>query len=212
MTVGVARAAAPFLLGFDVLAPPTEGMLQAATARGMRFCGAYLDTLTAATRDRIFHYGFGILPYTAALVHEPLSILTGRARGVWANERAAALEMPTSVHVGIDLELPAAGSDCGGHVDAMAVTLQAAQRGAALYVGVPQPLTGRQLFALLPDRYIKGAGRVVDAADNLAEPGCGWAALQLEPVEGLLLAGVKVDVEVTKIDYEGRALVLWWPN
>ena len=205
MTIGVARACPPFLLGFDVLSAVSEAMLREATARGFKWCGRYLETMTGAERDLIFRYGFGILPYTEAMIRVPLSAAGGRARGVSACARADALEAPPAVHVGIDLELPAAGSDVAGYVDAFADALVSQARGAALYVGDPQPLSGPELFDLLPNRYIKGGGAVV-------EPTCGGAALQLEPLDGLSLAGVAVDVEVSKHDYEGRALIMWWPS
>jgi hypothetical protein len=203
--VGVARACPPFTLGFDVFEPVTEVMLQEATAKGLKFAGRYLENLTVAEVGLLFRYGFGILPYTEAMTKTPLSVATGLARGELACAQGDGVGCPPLVHIGIDLELPAEGSDCEGHIDAMSDALLAKNRGAALYVGDPQPLTGSQLFQRRPNRYIKGGGRV-------AEPLCGWAALQLEPLEGMILAGVKVDVEVSKLDYQGRALVLWWPQ
>lgn len=204
-TVGVPRACAPFVLGFDVLQPVTEALLQEATAKSFKWAGRYLETLTGAERDLLFRYGFGILPYTEAMIHSPLSAVTGESRGVLACDWAEQLGVPSLVHVAIDLELPATGSDVAAHVNAMSDRLLAKNRGAALYVGVPQPLSGAELFALRPNRYIKGGGRA-------EEPTCGWAALQLEPLEGITLGGIAVDVEVSKLDYEGRALTMWWPT
>jgi len=219
MNIGNARPAPPFLLGFDVLSPLTDDMLRDAVARGLGFCGRYVNNLTPDERDRIFGFGLPILLYTEALTKVQLSEASGRNYGHSMAVSASLLSVPNSVDVVIDLDLPAAGSDVAAHVDAMAIALDAptlaagvGSYGAALYVGAPQPLTSAELFALRPNRYVKGGGRIVDARGELAEPACGWAALQLEPLEGVELAGVKVDVEVTKLDYEGRALVLWWPS
>lgn len=210
--VGIARPAPPFLLGFDCYAPVTDAMLQEATARGFKWVGRYLDNLAGDELARIHSYGFGVLPYLVAMTKEPLSVANGRARGRQACARAADLGMPAAVHVGADLESPMAGSDIPGHVNALAGELLAGHLASALYVGVPQPCSSKVLFGLRPNRYIKGGGRIADAAGELAEPACGWAALQLEPLEAVTLAGSKVDVEVTKFDYMGRALVLWWPS
>ena len=204
MTIGVARPCPPFYLGFDVLEPVTAAMLDDAIAHGCRWVGRYLNDLSSAEVARIFARGLGLLLYTEAMTSSPLSAATGHAYGVKAGAWAGALGVPPRVHVAIDLEDPAPASECGAHVNAMAGALLGDALGAALYIGVPQPLTGPELFALLPDRYIKGGGRAT-------VPTCGWAALQLEPLEGLRFGGAPVDIEVTKLDDMGRALVLWWP-
>ncbi len=175
MTVGVAHACPPFLLGFDVLAPASDAVLDDAFDRGLRWGGRYLNNLTPAERDRFFARGLGILPYTEAMTGEPLDAATGVRYGVAMSARAASLEMPGGVHVGIDLESPMSGSLVGEHVNAMADALVAHKLSAALYVGAPQPLRSHELFLLKPNRYIKGAGRIVDAYGALAEPDCGWA-------------------------------------
>lgn len=201
--VGTARPLAPFQLGFDVLSPVTEAMLQEATARGMTWVGRYLNVLSPSEVTLLFDYGMGILPYTEAMTSAPLTDATGRSYGKACAAHAATLGIPEGVHVAIDLEAPAEGSDAAHHVNAMSEILRGQGRPSALYVGVPQPLSGPELFRLAPNRYIKGGGAA-------AEPPCGWSAIQLEPLEGLTLAGVKVDVEVSKFDYLGRALMLWW--
>jgi hypothetical protein len=210
--VGAARALPPFWLGFDVLQPCSDAMLADANARGFKWVGRYLNNLTEAERDRIFAAGLGILPYTEAMTGEPLSAVQGAAYGARMADAAAALATPPTVHVAIDLELPAAGSRVADHVNAFSRVLENARFGAALYVGAPQPLTSVELFHLIPNRYIKGGGRIVDAGGALAEPTCGWCAIQLEPLDLFELGDVRVDVAISKLDYEGRALTLWWPS
>lgn len=211
--VGVARLVEPFVLGFDCLQLVTPAMLDEASAYRFEFVAQYLEVLarSPATRDLIFSRGMAILPLTEATVQEPLSQQTGRDRGVQTVARARSLNMPATVDIVIDLEDPAAGSNVPEHVDAMSVEISGPY-GSALYVAVPQPLTGHELYELHPPRYIKGGGRVVDRNGAIAEPDCGWCAIQLEPLEYADLAGQRVDVIVTKRDYRGRGLTLWYPS
>lgn len=210
-SIGVARPAEPYLLGFDCLAPVTRAMILDVRSYGFQWVGRYLEVLTVAERDLIFGAGLAIAPLTEATVKEVLTRTTGTARGVQTRDRASSLGMPAGVSIAIDFESPMAGGDVAAHVDAMAVEIRGGSYGAALYIGSPQPLTSAALFSLLPAPYWRGAGRIVDAAGELAEPECGWAAIQLSPLERAELAGVKVDVDVTQTDYRGRTLTMWWP-
>lgn len=214
MTIGVARALPPFWLGFDCLGEITDAMLDEAPTHNFKWCARYLENLTPAERDRIFARGLGILPLTEATVKEPLTAGTGLQRGAQTITHARALEMPPGPHIVIDFEAPAAGSDAPAHINNMAAifTAPGAGFGAALYVAVPQTLGSGELFSLKTNRYIKGGGRIVDRFGNLAEPQCGWCAVQLEPLEGIKLAGKPVDVQISKLDYLGRGLTLWWPS
>jgi hypothetical protein len=201
--MGAARACPPFSMGFDCLTPVNEEIAVQAAARGFRWVGQYLEELTPETRDTIFAHDMGIALLTEAETSRPLSAETGADRGALAVSQCQALDVPPTVHVTIDLELPYAGSDCPAHVNAMSDRLLRGYYAAALYVGVPEPLNAAQLFALRPNRYWKGGGAV-------PEPHCGWCNIQLEPLEGLVLAGTRVDVNVSKLDYFGRAMTMWW--
>jgi hypothetical protein len=210
-TVGVARPAPPYLLGFDCLTPVTRSMLLDVGTYGFRWVGRYLETLEPAERDLIFSFGIGIMPLTEATVKEPLTRTTGTVRGVQSRDRASSLGCPPGVSIAIDFEAPMAGGDVAAHIDAMTIEIRGPY-GAVLYVGEPQPLPSHELFTLLPQPYWKGAGRLVDATGALAEPDCGWAAFQLSPLERAELAGKKVDVDVTQTDYRGRVMTMWWPQ
>lgn len=211
MSLGIARPAEPFMLGFDCLTPITRAMLADVRSYGFQWVGRYLENLEADERDLIFGAGLAIAPLTEATTREVLTRTTGTVRGVQTRDRASSLGMPAGVSIAIDFEAPMAGGDVAAHVDAMAVEIRGGSYGAALYVGVPQPLTSASLFSLLPLPYWKGAGRIVDAAGELAEPGCGWAILQLEPLQRAELAGRHVDVNVTQADYQCRTFTMWWP-
>lgn len=214
MTVrGRTTLAQPFWLGFDCYAKVTEPMLQEATASGLKCAGRYLANLDAAEVDLCWRYGFPLLVYLEAMVRTPLSAAAGTQYGRLAAGRAGDLGIAPGVHLCIDLEDPAPGSEPAGFVNAIAAQLASVGCKSALYLGVPPPgLTSSQVFALAPDRYIKGAGRLLEPDMlNVLEPPCGWAAIQLEPLEHMTLAGIPVDTFVTKLDYEGRALMLWGP-
>lgn len=209
--VGVARVATPYMLGFDCLTEVTDAMLAEAGSYRFEWVGRYLEILTIAERNRIFAAGLAIAPLTEATTKDVLTATTGTVRGVQTRDRASSLAMPPAVSIVIDFEDPMAGSNVPAHVNAMAAEIRGGHYGAALYLGEPEPLTSAEVFALSPFPYWKGAGRLVDASGGLVEPACGWACLQLSPLEGATLAGVPVDVNVTQRDYKGRSLVLWWP-
>jgi len=212
MTVGVARIAPLFARGFDCLSPVTSQTIRRAVASGFGgFVGRYLETLTPTERDVIFAAGVPILLLTEARVDEPLNANTGRESGAISVARAQALEAPASVHVTIDLESPAAGSEVAPHVNAFAGDLTAASFGAMLYVGQPQPSTSAELFAMAPARYFKAAGRIVDRFGALAEPACGWCVVQCAPLDQDLF-GQDVDADFIQADNEGRRPILWWPS
>jgi hypothetical protein len=76
-----------------------------------------------------------------------------------------------------------------------------------LYVGVPQPLTSAELFALHVVRYWRGQGSIRDRFNALAEPACGWSMLQCYPQH--MRGGVLVDDDMVQEDYRGR-LPSWY--
>ena len=203
--IGVARDAAPYLLGFDCLVPKTAAMLADAKARGLSWCGCYLETLNASQRDLVFSYDMAIALLTEADTFDVLTATIGTAKGLLAAKAARALAAPLGVHVTIDYEDPKAGSQSAAYINAKSDSLEAGGYPACFYAGEPDPLTAAATYNTHPRRYWKGGGAV-------PEPQCGWCVLQLEPLQGLELGGVAVDVDVTKADYEGRVLTLWYPS
>jgi hypothetical protein len=203
----------PFVRGFDCLQAVTEPMLREATAAGYGAAGRYLNNLTIAEVALLWQYGFSILLYLEAMTSTVLSVQTGQQYGRLAAGRARALDVAQGVHLVIDLEDPAPGSNETAHVNAMSGPIVAGGWPPALYLGNPPPnLTSAEAFALVTNRYIKGGGRLLEPDHvHVLEPACGWAAIQLEPLEHQVLAGAKVDTWVSKIDYEGRALSVWAP-
>jgi hypothetical protein len=211
-SVGVARVASLYSRGFDCLEPVSSQTIRRAVASGFGgFVVRYLETLTIPERDDLFAAGVPILLATEARVGEPLSAATGHESGAISVQRAQALRAPSSVHVMIDLERPAAGSNVPAHVNTFSAELSAASFGPLLYVGQPQPCTSSELFHMAPSRYWKAAGRIVDDRGELAEPSCGWCIVQCSPLEQDLFGQV-VDVDFIQADNEGRLPILWWPS
>ncbi|MBX3218932.1 MAG: peptidoglycan-binding protein [Labilithrix sp.] len=77
-----------------------------------------------------------------------------------------------------------------------------------LYIGSPQPLTGKELYALKVVRYWKAPARVVDRFGELGEPNCGYCMYQLWPEIHWPSNDdpnrVWVDVDFIQQDYKGR--------
>jgi hypothetical protein len=202
MTIGVARAVSNFSLGFDSLAPVTGAILQDAQSEGYKFVGRYLHNLTPSEVNIIFALGFGIWCLTYAPTGVVLNAATGAQHGAQDVSQAKALQIPSLVDITLDFESPAAGSDGPAHINAAAGVLTSAGYGDPLYVGGPEPLNGSQLGSLATKKYAKGGGQI-------PEPPCGWCIIQLEPLNQPLF-GTRVDVDISKQDYLGRSMVLWW--
>ena len=77
---------------------------------------------------------------------------------------------------------------------------------ACLYVGVPQPLTGDELYSLAHVRYWHGQGEVRDRHNAFANPACGWCMKQKWP--SIVRGGVLVDDNTVSQDDQGR--LPWW--
>ncbi len=120
-----------------------------------------------------------------------------------------ALGIPAGVTVFLDLEgLEAFKSDpvdLANRVNAWAAAILAAGYVPGLYVGVPQPFTSDELYALKVQRYWRGQGSIRDRNGNLAEPtGCGWCLTQMWPSHSR--GGVWVDSNMVGQDYRKRIL------
>ena len=203
--IGVAKAAADGSRIFDCLSPVSPAIAKAAAGDGYTVCGRYLQTLSAGERDILHAAGLSILPLTEAMVGTVLSSNSGASYGLTCVRMAEKLGIPPTVHVVIDLEDPAAGSDSADHVNSMAGALASGGYDSLLYVAQPWPpeLTAVRTYALRPDRYGRGSLSV-------PVPACGWCWLQ----DGWNVErwGMRVDSGVIQADNLGRLPTLWWPS
>ncbi len=119
----------------------------------------------------------------------------------------AALGLPPGTTVFLDLEgLKAFKTDPAVLIEKINAWADAVAKAGfvpGLYVGVPQPLTSQELYALRVQRYWRGQGSVRDRFNALAEPsGCGWCMTQMYP--SITRGNTWVDCNMVGQDYRGR--------
>lgn len=181
----------------------TDAQVQALKAAGVKGVAVYLGVAKASLVASIVAAGMGVFPVT----------LAGEYKDGPQDEVAnlTALGLPKGIHVFLDMEgLEAFHTDPAkliSMVNSWADGVRAAGYKPALYVGVPQPLTSSELYALRVELYWRGQGRVTDRNNALAEPwGCGWAVFQSYPSRNLGTPASWVDVDMVNQDYKGRVL------
>ncbi len=154
---------------------------------------------TSAQAKRLFDSGIhGVVGYLGAMNPQRLSMIlsaglafmpvtfAGEYKDGAADELAqlAALGIPRGATVWLDLE----GLDAWNTppeklialIESWANAISGAGYIAGLYVGAPQPLTGKELYLSLRKitRYWLGIGRAVDRNGDDAYPDCGWCMRQ----------------------------------
>jgi hypothetical protein len=162
------------------------------------------------TLERLKHVldaGLGFMPVT----------LAGEFYDGPADEIAQlkALAIPVGVTVWLDVEGKKVwehGRKSPPEVIALladwANTIKAQGWVPGLYVGAPQPLTGKELYSLPFTRYWLGIGRCVDRTGDDAYPDCGWCMRQDWHNKGTGMrwrdTGVFVDTNAVQCDHRGR--------
>jgi len=205
--VGVVRRAPLFSKIVDTLSPVSGFAASALKSIGVEAVGRYLENLSDSERDVLFQAGLGILPLSKAPT-SPLNADFGRSHAKFLLQRAMMLEVPTGVHLMVDLE-----AQSGTHTDVLAydeaLTNEIALSGYVplAYVGQPQPLSAQQLFQL-PDVHLYWRG----GSSNIPEPACSFALWQIPPLDQVLVAGLRVDMSVAGEDLRGRPPMLWYPT
>ncbi len=178
-----------------------------AQAAALKAAGAvalvgYLGAITKTRVAAVLAAGMGFMPVTFAgeYTDGPQDELL----------QLAEIGVPKGVTVWLDMEgLTAFHTDPKlliAKVEAWAAPIVSAGYIAGLYVGVPQPLTSGELYALRGiTRYWRGQGRVVDRNNDLAEPcGCGWCMTQMFPSFNMGSPATWVDANIVGQDYRGR--------
>lgn len=191
----------PFSLGGDASGAAALVAPDAAAGRG----GAdgivgYLGTMTQARAAEVLAAGMGLLMTTVACAWD----------GAAAVAQARAIGYPVGCCVVLDVEdqesLDLGAAGLAAKIAAWAATVKSAGYVPSIYVGVPQPLSSEELWRLPVVRYWRGCGRIVDAADQLAEPsGCGWCMTQAW--DSIVHNGIKVDANISGLDYLGRSMI-----
>jgi hypothetical protein len=152
-------------------------MSQAATLRdsGIHCLIGYLGAMTPKILAIVLAAGLAFMPVTFA----------GEYKDGAADEIAQlkALNIPAGTTVWLDLEginawnTPA--DELSTLIESWGKAIVGAGYMAGIYVGAPQPLTGKQLYALkYITRYWLGIGRCVGKDGLDAYPQCGWCVRQ----------------------------------
>lgn len=177
----------------------SEKGAQALAGEGVRGVVGYLG---AINRDRIGYItdaGMRVMLVTFGTTVEHFD-------GALAVKQAKALGYPEGAHIMLDMEgLAIFHTDPTRLITACNTwgeIVSDAGYKDGLYVGVPQPLTSTELYALHQSLYWHGQGEVRDRFNKFANPECGWAMKQKYP--SIVRGGYKVDDNDVPGDALGR--------
>lgn len=195
----------------------TAAQAAALATSGIEFFVGYLGPMTPERLAMILDNGLAFMPVTFAAEYKD-----GAADEI---AQLTALGIPKGCTVWLDMEgIDAWNMDIvklTALIEAWASAIVAAGYIAGLYVGAPQPFTGKQLYALKNiTRYWLGQGRCVSKPTTTeqsrdAYPNCGWCMRQdwhnnpnaAQGVKGGMLwkkTGVLVDTNAIQADHQGR--------
>lgn len=175
----------------------TLAQAQALKARGVSCVVGYLGVINAARVAAILEAGLAFMPVTLAGEYEDGpddEVLQLKALGI-----------PRGATVWLDLEgmkaFKSPPAEFAAKINRWADAIAAAGFQPGLYVGVPQPFTSAELYALHVVRYWHGQGSVRDRTNALAEPyPRGWCMTQMFP--SVVWGGVLVDANIVGQDYK----------
>lgn len=172
---------------------------RALRAEGVDCLVGYLGAMNAARVAYLMDAGLAFMPVTFGMSPQHYS-------GPATVAQCKALGLPAGCSVWLDLEgLPAFHTDPAeliADANAWALDVESADFMPCLYVGVPQPLTGAELWSLRHVRYWHGQGDIRDRHNAPAAPQCGWCMRQKYP--SVKRGGVLVDDNSLMPDALGR--------
>jgi hypothetical protein len=161
--------------GVDSLPYSQAGTLAQAVAlkaTGVDFFVGYLGVINKARLEYLLDAGLAFMPVT----------LAERYDGGDAVRHCMSLGLPPGTSVWLDLEGKAAWETPApvlmAKINAWADAVKTGGYMPCLYVGAPQPLSGKELYALKVVRYWLGIGRCIDKTGADAYPTCGWCVRQ----------------------------------
>jgi hypothetical protein len=182
----------------------TKAQAEALKATGVDCFIGYLGAMNATRLGYVLDAGLAFMPVTFA----------GEYNDGGEDECAQlkALGIPAGATVWLDLEgIHAYRMDpitLSAKINSWATAIQAGGWMPGLYVGAPQPLTSKELYALKVVRYWLGIGHCVDRTGDDAYPKCGWVLRQdwHNAGNGMLWknTGVLVDTNSIQCDHFGR--------
>ena len=190
----------PFSVGDPGALP---AVARALADEGVGCLVGYLGAMTPARLEALLGAGLAFMPVTYGMAPAHYSGPTSVAQ-------CRALGLPEGCSVWLDLEGLAAFHTFPAtliqEANDWAASVADAGFMPCLYVGVPQPLTSEELYALRHVRYWHGQGEVRDRYNRFANPECGWTMRQKYP--SIVRGGIKVDDNAIGPDLLGR-LPVW---
>lgn len=159
----------------------------------------YLGAMTLGRLSALTAAGIAFMPVTYGMAPEHYSGGTSAAQ-------CQALGLPEGASVWLDLEGMAAFHTYPAtlirEANDWAAVVEASGFMPCLYVGVPQPLTGEELYSLKHVRYWHGQGDIRDRYNRPVSLECGWTMRQRWP--SVVRGGVAVDDNAIGPDLLGR--------
>jgi hypothetical protein len=185
-------------IGVDTIQTLSRPMCDALRRENVRFVVRYLGGLTPIELSTILDSGLACSFVTYA----------GAYDGPSAAKHLGDLAVPVGAVVWLDVEdVKMDVPSLIAQIAAWAHTMKDHGYVPGIYVGAGCPLTSQELYALPVVRYWHSCSRVVDRDGREAAPSCGWCMRQLSP-PNMTLAGVKVDIDVVELDYQGRGVAV----
>jgi hypothetical protein len=185
---------------------------EAATLVADHFTGVFLyaETATQDDVDNALEAGLlvAFVMYSPSPGYQPSATL-GTQMATAACAALKKLLIPATISLFIDLEsMGGVAADKIAHANAAADAIMSEGFTPGGYIGSGVLLTSAQLYALHVVRYWKSGSRVEDATGALAEPACGWCAIQGIPFNYQVPGGgPEVDVDTVWQDYRGRSVI-----
>jgi hypothetical protein len=191
------------IVGFDTISKLDGASATRLASAGLSFAVRYVglsapgpDDLDAAELEAITGAGLGVMPVQYARANG-WSAATGLADGEAASRNALAAGVLPEATLWCDVEgrFPAADVAIAYAAQWYAGATAAGVHDPGLYVGAGVQLTSEQLFHELPfRRYWRSFSQVPNVDVR------GYQLIQLFP-DDVIVAGVRVDLDVTQSDY-----------
>jgi hypothetical protein len=194
---------------FDTFGHITADQAKAMATDGYRAAGLYTAVCDAADLANCTSNGIGVhfIFEGLAKTTEPTPAL-GITQATAGIGTMRALGVPPGATYSADLEGDGRiFSDWIEYADSIASLVNKGMDISSSYIGEGTGLTSLELYQLSCVRYWKGASRVLDRHGELAEPSCGWAAIQ-GPIDVTHASGLHYDQDVLWLDYRSRSFSL----
>jgi hypothetical protein len=193
----------------DTIAHITLAGAQALKTAAFTGVFLYAETVTQDDVDNALVSGLEVafVMYSPDPGYQPSAAL-GTQMASSACAALKKLNIPAGVSLFVDLEsMGGVAADKVAHANAAGDGITSGGFLAGAYIGAGVGLTSLELYHLHVVRYWKSGSVVYDRNGQLAEPACGWCAVQGMPFDFQVSGGPEVDLDVIWQDYGGRSVI-----